>query len=79
MECSDYDPEFRLSSAAGCTLGSFPAGPDRMYAFLLAHCAEIPALSREARKRFASPPTFPAGWRATWPGVLGCPGDQGVA
>jgi 2-polyprenyl-6-methoxyphenol hydroxylase-like FAD-dependent oxidoreductase len=49
MECSDYDPEFRLSSTAGCTLGSFPVGPDLMYAFLLAHCAEIPALSREGR------------------------------
>jgi 2-polyprenyl-6-methoxyphenol hydroxylase-like FAD-dependent oxidoreductase len=49
MECSDYDPEFRLSSTAGCTLGSFPVGPNMMYAFLLAHCAEIPALSRDAR------------------------------
>jgi len=49
MDCSDYDPEFRLSSTAGCTLGSFPVGPNLMYAFLLAHCAEIPALSREGR------------------------------
>jgi 2-heptyl-3-hydroxy-4(1H)-quinolone synthase len=49
MDCSDYDPEFRLSSTAGYTLGSFPVGPNLMYAFLLAHCAEIPALSRDER------------------------------
>jgi hypothetical protein len=49
MECSDYDPEFRLSSTAGATLGSFLVAPNLMYAFLLAHCAEIPALSRDAR------------------------------
>jgi 2-polyprenyl-6-methoxyphenol hydroxylase-like FAD-dependent oxidoreductase len=49
MECPDYDPVFRLSSTAACTLGSFPAGPNLMYAFLLAYCAEIPALSRDGR------------------------------
>jgi 2-polyprenyl-6-methoxyphenol hydroxylase-like FAD-dependent oxidoreductase len=49
MECSDDEPVFRLSSTAGCTLGSFPVGPNLMYAFLLAHCAEIPPWSRDER------------------------------
>lgn len=49
MESSDHDPVFRLSSAAGYTLGSFPVGPKLIYAFLLAHCAEVPVLSRDER------------------------------
>ncbi|MBV9204828.1 MAG: FAD-dependent monooxygenase [Actinobacteria bacterium] len=49
MDCADPDPVFRLSSTDGCFLGSFPAGPDLVYAFLLAHCTEAPALSRDER------------------------------
>jgi len=49
MESSDQDPVFRLSSATGYTLGSFPVGPELIYAFLLAHCAEVPVLSRDER------------------------------
>ena len=40
---------FRLSSTVGCTLGSFPVGPDLIYAFLLAYYAELPVLSRDER------------------------------
>jgi 2-polyprenyl-6-methoxyphenol hydroxylase-like FAD-dependent oxidoreductase len=47
MDGADPDPVFRLSSGPGCFLGSFPAGPDQVYAFLLAHYARIPVLSRE--------------------------------
>lgn len=49
MECTDCDPVFRLSTTTGCFLGSFPVAPDLMYAFLLANCAEVPALSRHDR------------------------------
>jgi FAD-dependent urate hydroxylase len=49
MEGPAPEPVFRLSSTAGCFLGSFPVGPDLVYAFLLAHYAEAPVLSREAR------------------------------
>jgi 2-polyprenyl-6-methoxyphenol hydroxylase-like FAD-dependent oxidoreductase len=49
MESLDDDPVFRLSSTAGYTLGSFPVGQGLIYAFLLAHCAEIPVLSRDER------------------------------
>jgi 2-polyprenyl-6-methoxyphenol hydroxylase-like FAD-dependent oxidoreductase len=43
------DPVFRFSSTPGCLLGSFPVGPGLVYAFLLFHTAEIPALSRDGR------------------------------
>ena len=49
VESTDCDPVFRLSSTAGCTLGSFPVGPDLIYAFLLAYYAELPVLSRDER------------------------------
>ena len=49
MECPDYDPVFRLSTTTGCFLGSFPVGAGLVYAFLLANCAEAPALSRDER------------------------------
>jgi 2-polyprenyl-6-methoxyphenol hydroxylase-like FAD-dependent oxidoreductase len=49
MECPSCDPVFRISSAADCTLGSFPVAPNLVYAFLLAHFAEAPALSRDER------------------------------
>jgi len=49
MQCADCDPVFRLSTTTGCFLGSFPVAPDQVYAFLLAHYAGIPALSREER------------------------------
>jgi 2-polyprenyl-6-methoxyphenol hydroxylase-like FAD-dependent oxidoreductase len=49
MECAHWDPLFRFSSAPGCLLGSFPAGPGLVYAFLLFHCAEVPVLSRGER------------------------------
>lgn len=49
MECPDYDPAFRLSTTTGCFLGSFPVGLRLVYAFLLANCAEAPALSRDER------------------------------
>lgn len=49
MECPDYDPVFRLSTTTGCFLGSFPVGLRLVYAFLLANCAEVPALSRDER------------------------------
>lgn len=42
-------PVFRLSSATGCFLGSFPVAPNMVYAFLLAYYAEIPILSRAER------------------------------
>jgi FAD-dependent urate hydroxylase len=47
MPGADPEPVFRLSSTAGCFLGSFPAGPDLVYAFLLAHYARVPVLSRD--------------------------------
>ena len=46
MNCADCEPVFRLSSTTGCFLGSFPVGSQLVYAFLLAHYAEIPVLSR---------------------------------
>jgi 2-polyprenyl-6-methoxyphenol hydroxylase-like FAD-dependent oxidoreductase len=49
LECSDCDPVFRLSSTTGCFLGTFPVGPNLVYAFLLVHFAEVPALSRDER------------------------------
>ena len=49
MECAQWDPVFRFSSVPGCLLGSFPAGPGLVYAFLLFHCAEVPVLSRGER------------------------------
>jgi 2-polyprenyl-6-methoxyphenol hydroxylase-like FAD-dependent oxidoreductase len=49
MECGHWDPVVRFSSTPGCFLGSFPVGPGLMYAFLLAHCAEVPVLSRDER------------------------------
>jgi len=49
MRCADCDPVFRLSTTTGCFLGSFPVAPGQVYAFLLAHYAAIPALSREQR------------------------------
>ena len=48
IERADLGPVFRFSSAGGRLLGTFPVGPNLMYAFLLAHCAEIPVLSRAA-------------------------------
>jgi 2-polyprenyl-6-methoxyphenol hydroxylase-like FAD-dependent oxidoreductase len=47
MDGADPDPVFRLSSTTGCFLGSFPAGPDLVYAFLLANYPQVPALSRD--------------------------------
>jgi 2-polyprenyl-6-methoxyphenol hydroxylase-like FAD-dependent oxidoreductase len=49
LECSDCDPTLRISSTAGCFLGSFPVGPGLVYAFLLAHYAEVPVLPPEQR------------------------------
>lgn len=49
MECEDPDPVFRLSTTTGSFLGSFPAGPALMYAFLLAHYPEPPALPQGER------------------------------
>jgi 2-polyprenyl-6-methoxyphenol hydroxylase-like FAD-dependent oxidoreductase len=49
MDGSYADPVFRFSSTPGRLLGTFPVGPDLVYAFLLAHCAEVPILSRAAR------------------------------
>jgi 2-polyprenyl-6-methoxyphenol hydroxylase-like FAD-dependent oxidoreductase len=49
MECSGCDPVFRLSTSFGCFLGSFPVAPGLVYAFLLAHSAEVPTLSRDGR------------------------------
>lgn len=49
MEGAHWDPVFRFSSVPGCLLGSFPAGPGLVYAFLLFHCAEVPVLSRDER------------------------------
>jgi 2-polyprenyl-6-methoxyphenol hydroxylase-like FAD-dependent oxidoreductase len=51
MDSPDAAPVFRLSSADGCTLGSFPVAPGLMYAFLLAHYAHIPELTRDERLR----------------------------
>src|SRR4051812_6828754 len=47
--CTDFDPVFRLSTTQGRFFGSFPVAPNAMYAFLLAHNAEVPALSRDER------------------------------
>ena len=47
VDCSDCDPVFRLSSTNGCFLGTFPVGPNLVYAFLLAHFADAPAFSRD--------------------------------
>ncbi len=47
MECSDCDAVFRIGSSPGCTLGSFQVGPNLVYAFLLAHHAGLPSLSRD--------------------------------
>ena len=49
MEGPDCDPVFRLSSTAGCFLGSFPVGPGLVYAFLLAHYAKVPAWPGDLR------------------------------
>jgi 2-polyprenyl-6-methoxyphenol hydroxylase-like FAD-dependent oxidoreductase len=49
MQCTDPEPVFRLSTTSGSFLGSFPVAPDLMYAFLLAHCPQIPVLSRPQR------------------------------
>lgn len=50
MECdSDLEPVFRLSSTMGRFLGSFPVAPNLVYAFLLVHFAEVPALSGDDR------------------------------
>ena len=47
MECSDCDTVFRIRSSPGCLLGSFQVGRNLIYAFLLAHQAVLPALSRD--------------------------------
>jgi 2-polyprenyl-6-methoxyphenol hydroxylase-like FAD-dependent oxidoreductase len=47
MDGADPDPVFRLSSTTGRFLGGFPAGPDLVYAFMLANYAQVPVLSRE--------------------------------
>jgi 2-polyprenyl-6-methoxyphenol hydroxylase-like FAD-dependent oxidoreductase len=53
MECSDGDTVFRIRSGRGRLLGSFQVAPNLVYAFLLAHYAALPALSRDAQlKRF---------------------------
>jgi 2-polyprenyl-6-methoxyphenol hydroxylase-like FAD-dependent oxidoreductase len=49
MACDDPAPFFRLSATDGCFLGGFPVAPNLTYAFLLAHNAEVPALSRDER------------------------------
>jgi FAD-dependent urate hydroxylase len=49
MDGADPDPVFRLSSTTGCFLGSLPAGPGLVYAFLLANYPRVPALSRDGR------------------------------
>jgi hypothetical protein len=41
MESAQWDPVFRFSSTPGCLLGSFPVGPDLVYAFLLFHSAHL--------------------------------------
>ena len=66
MDCPDGDAVFRIRSRPGCLLGSFQVGTDLVYAFLLAHHAEAPALSRhEHLDRFkelasAFPGTIPS-------------------
>ena len=47
MECSDCDTVFRIRSGPGRALGSFQVGPNLVYAFLLAHHAGLPSLSRD--------------------------------
>jgi 2-heptyl-3-hydroxy-4(1H)-quinolone synthase len=49
MPSDDPDPVFRLSTTHGCFLGAFPVAPHLTYAFLLAHNADVPALSRDER------------------------------
>lgn len=47
MDYPDRGSIFRIRSSPGCLLGSFPVGPDLVYAFLLAHHAAVPSLSRD--------------------------------
>jgi 2-polyprenyl-6-methoxyphenol hydroxylase-like FAD-dependent oxidoreductase len=47
MECADCDTVFRIRSSPGLLLGSFQMGPNLVYAFLLAHHAGLPSLSRD--------------------------------
>jgi|tagenome__1003787_1003787.scaffolds.fasta_scaffold20882844_2 2-polyprenyl-6-methoxyphenol hydroxylase-like FAD-dependent oxidoreductase len=49
MSSAECDPVFRLSTTQGCFLGSFPVAPNVIYAFLLAHHPEVPALSHDER------------------------------
>jgi 2-polyprenyl-6-methoxyphenol hydroxylase-like FAD-dependent oxidoreductase len=49
MESSDDDPVLRIRSSPGYLLGSFQVGPSLIYAFLLAHHAVPPTLSRDER------------------------------
>ena len=48
MECSDCATVFRIRSRPGCLLGGFQVGPNLVYAFLVAHHAELPSLSHDA-------------------------------
>jgi 2-polyprenyl-6-methoxyphenol hydroxylase-like FAD-dependent oxidoreductase len=47
MDYPEGSTIFRIRSSPGCLLGSFQVGPDLVYAFLLAHYAAIPSLSRD--------------------------------
>lgn len=47
MDCPGGDTVFRIRSAHGRLLGSFQVAPNLIYAFLLAHQTELPALSRD--------------------------------
>lgn len=47
MVCADGDAVFRIRSGSGSLLGSFQVAPNLIYAFLLAHHAELPILSRD--------------------------------
>ena len=47
MHCPSGDTVFRIRSVPGRILGSFQVAPNLIYAFLLAHQSELPALSRQ--------------------------------
>ncbi len=46
MSSPSSDRVFTISSMPGSLLGSFPVGPELVYAFLLVHAAEVTSLSR---------------------------------
>jgi len=46
MQSPRNDPVFTINSMPGTLLGSFPVGPELVYAFLLVHAAEVKSLTR---------------------------------